>query len=1036
MRKIGRRKDEIRRCFVSNVTPITDIVYRETNAYERYEDAVKARDFVPIKVGEHWGGGCNGWFKIKFEIPRQFKGKEVAAYFDFGGESCAFIDGKPYQGIDGNHKEVLLTKSAKGGEKFEMVVDAASSQPWNPDENRKVQFSRAELGTRNMDVQEFWFNLDVLHQLAEQLPFESARKVKIVHLLNKTVDAFDYTNKDEATLRKSAHKANAILKPLLACKAEPSATDVAVHGHSHIDVAWLWPYRETLRKCSRTFSTVMRLMEQYPEYIFTQSQAQLYEFTKEHYPALYEDIKKAVKAGRWDIEGSMWVEADCNLSSGESLVRQVIVAKNYFKDEFGVETDALWLPDVFGYSAALPQIMRKARVPYFSTIKMGWNQFNKFPFNTFNWKGIDGTSVLAHFPPTGDPNAYPNPAKLRHQVSDFAEKDRCDWSLLSYGWGDGGGGADRRHLEMLSRSKDLEGLPRCHQMKVKDFFRKIDGAAEYPEWVGELYLERHRGTYTTQSNTKRNNRKAEFMYRDIELLSSVADTLGLAYPREELLRNWKKILCQQFHDVIPGSSIRQVYEDVDVIYAEVFEAGSKLADAATAKIVGSIDTSGDGDAIVVFNTLPWGRTDIASARLPAKGDVFRDLSSENGNPETPARLRGHYAVLDADGKEVPSQIVDGEVRFVAIVPSMGYATYRLIKKHAAKFRPELKVSRKALENQFYKITLDAKGAISSIVEKAGGREVIPKGGRANLLQLFEDKPIDEDAWDVDHFYDDKFEDITQLDKIEVVEDGPISGAVEMTRSFGKSKLKQRMVIYSDTPRIDFHTWVDWHEEMKFLKAAFPVDVSTAKARYEIQFGNVERPTHSNTSWDVARFEVCAHKWADLSEEGFGMSLLNDCKYGYHTKGNVMRLSLLRGTKDPDPMADQGEHLFTYSILPHSGSYIDAQTVRQAYSLNVPLRSAVTKPGKGKMPKERSFVAIDADNVVLEVVKKAEKGEGTILRFYECHGVRGDVGVKVDLPFKKVQEVDLMEDRIGDIESKNGEFEFEIKPFEIKTYRLT
>ena len=1018
LRKIGRRKDEIRRCFASNVTPITDIVYRETKAYERYEDAVQATDYQPIRVGEQWGGGCNGWFKIRFEIPKEFKGKEVAAYFDFGGESCAFIDGKPYQGIDGNHKEVLITKNAKGGEKIEMVVDAASSQPWNPNETRKVAFSRAELGTRNMEVQEFWFNLDILHKLAEQLPFESARRAKIVYVLNQAIDAFDYTHKDESTLRKSALKANAIVKPLLACKAEASATDVAVHGHSHIDVAWLWPYRETFRKCSRTFSTVMRLMEQYPEYVFTQSQAQLYEFTKEHYPALYEDIKKAVKAGRWDVQGSMWVEADCNLSSGESLVRQVLVAKNFFKDEFDIETNVLWLPDVFGYSAALPQILRKARVPYFSTIKISWSQFNKFPFNTFNWKGIDGTSVLAHFPPTGDYNAWPDPGKLRHQVSNYAEKDRCDWSLLSYGWGDGGGGPDRRHLEYLDRSKDLEGLPRCHQMKVKDFFKKIDGAAEYPEWVGELYLELHRGTYTTQAHNKRNNRKAELQYRDVEFVSSVAETMGLPYPREELLKNWKKLLCQQFHDVIPGSSIRQVYEDTDIIYPEVFGAGNAIADAATAKIVSGIDTTGDGDAIVVFNTLPWGRTDIASAKLPAKGS---------------------YAVLDSDGKEVPSQIVDGEIRFIAIVPSMGYATYRLTPvgrgHHVPSQRNELKASKKGLENQFYKITLDAKGVISSIIEKASGREVLPKGGRANLIQLFEDKPLDWDAWDVDFFYEDKFEDITQLDKIDVVQEGPVSAALEMTRSFGKSKLKQKMVIYADTPRIDFETWVDWHEERKFLKVAFPVDVNTSKARYEIQFGNVERPTHVNTSWDVARFEVCAHKWADLSEADFGMSLLNDCKYGHHTKGNVMRLSLLRAPKEPDPQADQGEHVFTYSILPHVGSYIDAQTVRHAYALNVPLRTIVAEPAKGSMPKEKSFVAVDGENVVLEVVKKAEKGEGTILRFYECHGVRGDVGVKVDLPFKRVQEVDLMEDRIGDIESKNGEFEFEIKPFEIRTFKL-
>lgn len=1013
LRKIGQRKEEIKRYFASNQTIITDIVYRETKAYERYDDAVKETDYKPIKVGEHWGGGCNGWFKIKFSVLESWKGKEVAAYFNFGGESCVFNEGKPYQGIDGNHEELLLLKKAKGGEKFEFVVDAASSRPWAPDETNKVHFSKAEIGTRNPEVQEYWFNIETLHLLAGTLPHDSARRARIVYLLNKSVDAFDYTHTDEVSLKKSALTANAIIQPLLECKADASATDVAVHGHSHIDVAWLWPYRETKRKCSRTFSTVMRMMEQYPEYIFTQSQAQLYDFTKENYPGLYEDIKKAVKAGRWDVQGSMWVEADCNLSSGESLVRQVLVAKNFFKDEFGIETDVLWLPDVFGYSAALPQILKKARVPYFSTIKISWSQFNKFPYNTFHWKGIDGTTVLSHFPPTGDYNAYPQPRLLRWQVSNYAEKDRCDWSLMSYGWGDGGGGPDRRHLEFLKRSKDLEGLPRCHQTKVSDFFHKIDGAADYPEWVGELYLELHRGTYTTQGHNKCNNRKAELMYRDIEFLSSIADPMGLPYPREELLKQWKKILCQQFHDVIPGSSIRQVYEDTDIIYPEVFSAGQEIMDNAVAKIIGGIDTTGNGDAIVVFNTLPWGRTDIASAKLPDKGD---------------------YSVLDASGSEVASQIVDDTIKFTAILPSMGYSTYRLVKKSACK-KNDLTVSKKSLENGFYKITLDNNGLISSIIEKTTGREVLPEGEFANLFQVFEDKPMDWPAWDVDFFYDDKFDNITGLDNIEVIEQGPVSAAVEMTRSYNDSKIKQKMIIYADNPRIDFETWVDWHEKEKFLKVAFPVDVNAHTARYEIQFGNVERPTHTNTSWDMARFEVCAHKWADLSEDDFGMSLLNDCKYGHHTKGNIMRLSLLRSPKEPDVLADMGEHVFTYSIMPHAGDYIQAQTVRQAYSLNVPVKAIVTKPAKGKLPAEKSFIAVDVDNVVLEVVKKAEKGEGIILRFYECHGIRGNVGIKVDLPFHKVEECDLMEDRIDKVESNNGEFSFEVKPFEIKTFKL-
>jgi alpha-mannosidase len=1014
LQKIRRRKDEIRGYMISNQTPITDIVYRETPAYEKYADAVQAKDYKPIRRGDRWGGGINGWFKMRFVIPGAWKGKEVAAYINLGGEACAFMDGKPLQGIDDNHEELLLTKNAKGGEQYELVLDAMSNPWYGPHVRQPVELRRAELATRNPEVQEYWFNLEVLHLLAETLHEDSPRRAKIVYTLNKSVDAFDYTNVDETSLKKSALRANAILKPLLGMPAEASATNVAVHGHSHIDVAWLWPYAETKRKCSRTFSSVMRMMEQYPEYIFSQSQAQLYEFTKENYPELYEEIKKRAKEGRWDVTGSMWVEADCNLCSGESLVRQILVGKNFYKDEFGIETDVLWLPDVFGYAAALPQILKKAGVDYFSTIKINWSQFNRFPYSTFYWKGIDGTRVLTHFPPTTDYNAYPEPKKLKQQIDMFAEKDRCDWSLLSYGWGDGGGGPDRRHLEFLSRMKNLEGLPRCKQMKVSEFFHTIDGTPDLPEWSGELYLELHRGTYTTQGHNKRYNRQAELLYRDAELLSSIAEPMGLEYPRERLLKEWKRLLCNQFHDVIPGSSIHAVYEDTDAMYPEILEVGRETAWNALGMIAKSVDTSGDGTAVVIFNTLPWDRRDIAKAGTP-------------GN--------GQYAIVDSAGKEVPSQQQGQDILFTADVPSMGYSVYHIVERKPAVAKSDLKVSKRGMENRFYKITLDAKGVITSIIEKSTGREVLLRGQKGNALQLFEDKPNDFDAWDIDFFYDDKWEDITDLQSIEVVEQGPISAAVEMTRKFGKSALKQKMIIYADCPRIDFETWVDWHEDHKCLKAAFPVDVNASKARYEIQFGNVERPTHTNTTWDLAKFEVAAHRWADISEQDFGVSLMNDCKYGHHTKGTTMRLTLLRSPKDPDPVADMGEHVFTYSLMPHAGDYIQAQTVRRGYELNVPLIAMCVKPSKGSLPKSNSFFSVDAENVILETVKKAEKEEATIVRLYECHNRRAKATLKIGVPFKKVYECDLMERTTGSIASKDGAITFDMKPFEIRTFKL-
>ncbi|MDH7602851.1 MAG: alpha-mannosidase [Armatimonadota bacterium] len=1014
LRKIWRRKEEIKNHLFTDHTPVSDILVRETPNFESYQEAVNAPGYRPIRVGEQWGGGTNAWFKMSFSIPEYFRGREVFLLIDIDGEGCVFLHGKPYQGIDRNHPAVLLTRNAAGGERFELVIDAVSKHWMDFRDQSPKTLRQAAVAVRNPEVWEYWFNLDFLHQLAEALPEDSPRRAKIIFTLNKSVDAFDYTHTDAESLKQSALRANEILRPLLVCKSSASATNVAVHGHSHIDVAWLWPYAETRRKCARTFSTVMRLMDWYPEYIFSQSQAQLYQFTKENYPSLYAEIKQRAKEGRWDVTGSMWVEADCNLCSGESLVRQILLGKNFFKDEFGIETDVLWLPDVFGYSAALPQILKKAGINYFSTIKINWSQLNRFPYTTFYWRGIDGTRVLAHFPPTTDYNALPTPQKLLEQVKYFVEKDRCDWSLLSYGWGDGGGGPDPRHLEYLRRAQDLEGLPRCRQMKISEFFHTIDGTPDLPEWVGELYLELHRGTYTTQAKNKRFNRKAELLYRDAEILSSIADGFGLPYPYDTLHREWQRILCNQFHDVLPGSSVRAVYEDTDKMYPEILAVGESVASSAVDKISERVDTDGPGEAVVVVNTLPWDRRDVACVELPGQGE---------------------YAVLDPEGKEVRSQVDGQKIRFAAEVPSVGYAVYRLVKRKPTEDRNEILVSSEILENRFFRIRLDSDGLITSIIEKTTGREVVPQGERANLLQLFEDKPNDFDAWDIDLYYDDKWEDITGLERLDVVETGPVCGAVRLERKFGKSRIKQTIRIYADVPRIDFETWVDWHEDHKCLKAAFPVDVNTSKARYEIQFGSVERPTHTNTSWDLARFEVCAHKWADVSEEGFGVSLMNDCKYGHHTKGNVMRLTLLRSPKDPDETADMGEHEFTYALMPHGGSFVEAETVRRAYELNVPLRVRTAQSSPGELPKVCSFISVDAPNVVLETVKRAEKEDAVILRFYECHNRRAHVNVSLRLPFRTVHECDLMERSICEVLSDGASFSFDIKPFEIKTFKL-
>jgi alpha-mannosidase len=446
-------------------------VYRETDGYETYDEGIKG-EFKPIKVGDFWGGNRNAWFKVRDHIPKEWKGRQIIGLFNFGAEACAFIDGKPFAGLGRRHFEFVLLQNARGGEDFEIVFDAISGAPWGPDKSDNeyvktpIQFSPASLATRNVEVAEYFYNLTVLHELAEQLPEDSVRRAKIIHTLNESVDAFDYTDMDEASLKQSSIAANKVLKPLLDCKAEDSALTMAVVGHSHIDAAWKWPFRETRRKCSRTFSSQLRLMEQYPEYIYTQGQALLYSFVKEDYPKLYNEIKQRVKEGRWDVTGSMWVEADCNLSSGESLIRQILIGKNFYKDEFGIETDVLWLPDVFGYTAALPQILKKAGVDYFFTNKIHWSDTNPPPYGTFYWKGIDGTRVLTHFPPSSSYNGFPDPGWLLDRYArNWQDKDRANDILFTFGWGDGGGGPENRHVEYLRREWDLEGLPRCEMKR-------------------------------------------------------------------------------------------------------------------------------------------------------------------------------------------------------------------------------------------------------------------------------------------------------------------------------------------------------------------------------------------------------------------------------------------------------------------------------------------------------------------------------------------------------------------------------------------
>lgn len=995
------------------------------------DKALKAK-YAPCAVGDTWGGLWDTtWFRFRGQVPKDWKGREVVALVrltssrreGFTAEGLIYQDGVPVRAINVNRSDVEIAKAAKGGERFEFFVEGAANGGTNeigeteginsPEYNGPPRFrlEQAELACVNRDAFDFYYDFKVALEAMQAFPADSQRRGELRYALNEAVNLF--TTDDRATIA----KARAALKEVLRRRNGDTVHELSATGHAHIDTAWLWPLRESIRKCARTFSTALDYMEKYPRYVFSCSQAQQYAWMKAYYPEIWARIKKAVRRGQWEPVGSMWIETDCNLASGESLVRQILHGKRFFQEELGYETRDVWIPDVFGYAASLPQIMRKAGTDYFLTQKISWNQFNKFPHHTFLWEGIDGTSIFTHFPPADTYNADTGPLELMNNVRNFKEHDRASRSLLLYGFGDGGGGPTIEMLEKANRVRNFDGLPKLTQEKALDFFEKaaVD-AKDLPVWVGELYLELHRGTYTTQAANKRGNRKSEFLLHDAEFFDAV--TLVLARGRKEaaadperavydvtglgksgttshraaLDRAWKLVLLNQFHDIIPGSSIHWVYEDSTRDYETVRQLGESVRDSALTTLAELIDTEAFRKPVVISNTLSFPRREVID--LP------------NGKP----------ALVD--------------------VPGSGYT---VVEGSAAPKAPEHAVSATktangfTLENGLIRVRIDAKGQLSGVYDLRNRREALD--GAGNVFRLHEDIPNKWDAWDVDAFLAEKFRVLADAEQVELVESGPLRAAVKVVKRFGASRLEQRIVLRAGSARIDFPTEVDWQENQKMLKVAFPVAIRAMNATYEIQYGHLERPTHMNTSWDLARFEVCAQKWADLSEPGYGVALLNDCKYGHNIHGNVMCLSLLRAPTAPDPIADRGRHQFTYALLPHAGSFREAGVIQEAYALNVPLVVSAAKPAAGKLPSTHSFFQVDRPNVVIEAIKVAEDGGAIIVRLYEAAGARGPAALSTSLPVSKAWLTDLLENDLETISLKNGRVALELKPFEIITLKF-
>ena len=816
-------------------------------------------------------------------------------------------------------------------------------------------------------------------------------------------------------------------------------------GNSHIDMAWLWPWTETVEVVRNTFSSALDLMREYPSFKFTMSSARAYSWMEEKYPDLFSEVQQRVKEGRWEVIGGMWVEPDLNMPSGESLVRQILIGKRYFQDKFGVDVKIGWNPDSFGYNWQLPQIYKKCGMDYFVTQKLLWAQdYTKFPHRLFWWEAPDGSRLLTYFP--RNYAADMEPVQLAKDLSFWAPSiygpstSNSPEMMHLYGIGDHGGGPTRAMLDAALRFMPPDVVyPKVEFSTAAGFFRDLGPklpSLAVPTWKDELYFEYHRGVFTTQAETKRRIRKTEEVVLNAEKFSSLAALLGRPYPSVTLDRSWKDLLFDDFHDILPGSGTAINYVDAQRNLDDVSQIAGTALNDSLAEIATRIDTSSTGVSVVIFNPLSWPRTELV--------EVLAQLPSAPPNVE----------VIDSAGKVVASQLIDLDTvthraRFLilATVPPVGYATFHLRgTSKLSSVEQRVTATDRSMENEFLRLTLDPKsGCITSLYDKLLHSEVlapsaIDTGGPktsvcGNLLQAFHDKPKAWDAWNIDDDFENQHWDIDKADEVKLLTAGPLRAILRVKKHFQTSTFIQDLVLNASSPRLDVNMSADWNEKHILLKVAFPVNAQSGFATFDIPYGSIERPTTRNTPAEKAKFEVPAIHWADLSDSALGFSLLNDCKYGYDAKGNVLRLSLLRSPEWPDPHADEGHHEFTYSLYPHAGTWRDAQTVRQGYGLNYPLLPFTTTSHQGVLPGSHSFLTLNAENVVLTALKKAEDGNDLVVRFYEAFGKAGDVRIQFSSAVDSASDANLLEVPNGPLQVQGETVTVHTNPYEIKTIRV-
>ena len=1041
--RIGRLLKDLEELIVSDQEEI--VLYKKKDGRQRDGYNCSTEEWEDYPIHTPWKEtDSHMWLRTSVDIPESMAGKHVVFAVTTGREGqwdatnpqmLFYLDGKIVQGVDVNHRKITLSTNAKALEHHEIALLAYSgSVPGD-------LMIRTRLESVDDKINEVYYDLLIPWQTASVLGRSDEDNCRRILLAaGRAADYLDLRKPYSQRFYESLDRADQILKEQFYTTVRQDAPMVSAIGHTHIDIAWLWTVDQTREKVLRSFSTVLHLMELYPDYKFMSSQPILYQFVKEQEPEMYERIKERVAEGRWEVDGAMWLEADCNLTGGESLVRQILKGHAFFKKEFGKESKSLWLPDVFGYSAALPQILKKSGIPYFMTTKIAWNQYNQLPNDTFMWRGIDGTEIFTFMPTTCDfdrgqglnisfsdtrnTTTYTgvvNPNMTLGTYKRFQNRDLTEDTLMLFGFGDGGGGPTAEMLESAGRLKyGIPGIPRISLETEQEFFdrtyEKIAHLPEMPTWDGELYFEYHRGTLTSMGKNKRNNRKNEILYSQLETLAYMADSVQHPYPADVIKEGWDVLLLNQFHDIIPGSSIGKVYDQTDKEYEKISGDGKAALYGAAQALADRIACVQDG--IAVFNTQGYTRSDVVEIPDSSKLSLSH-VTDDKGNIYPVQRCQnGNWIFFGED------------------IPAVGFKVFYPIETEEIHLSEEAKSWEGIYENDYYKTVFNEKMQMVSLIEKEREREFIREGEVGNCLVTYEDRPMNWDNWDVDVFYRKKPYEADGISEPKVVEDGPVRTVVEYSMKFEDSVVTQQVSFSPRIPRIDFKTKADWKEHHVLLRVNFPVNVNTTRATYEIQFGNVERETTNNQSWDSAKFEACGHKWADLSENNGGISLLNDCKYGYGIKNGNLSLSLIKAGTYPNKDAGIGNHEFTYSIYPHSGRWQEAKTVEMAYDLNVPLVAVpVRKHAEGTLKPQESFLSCDCRDCFIETVKKAEDGNGFILRMYENRNSRTNAVIHSGRKLKEVWECDLLERPIEKISTDGISFRSLFAPFEIKTFRL-